>query len=600
MRVVVTQYDGVDRTSALPLAAGCLVSAARTDPALAGARFDIAVAREPLDAAVAHIGAADVLGLSLYPWNATYSLAVAAAARRANPELRIVAGGSTVPRRPEAARRFLDDHPALDALVLSEGELAFREVLKRDRLDGIGGVATRAGFTAPERQLDLDTLPSPYLDGTFDELVDRHRAHFWIAVCETNRGCPFSCTFCDWSLTKHVVEFPLARVQAELEWIARRGFGHLLITDANFGIRPRDTEIARHLAELRLATGKPRSLHFYLTKNNHRRNLETIEILQGAGIGCCLGLAVQDFDEHVLDEVKRDNIQTGESMKLREICAERDIPTHNELILGLPGQTYESFTETVALAMPPYPQHEFVVFLCRLIENTEMADAATRERHGLVTRRCLWKSAETSWDPVIDEYQEVVVGTRDLPVAEWARTYRFVAIAGAAYNLRLLREVLTALGPRQRDWLRAVADATVTAAPGTVLAEIGAALDGYVESTLGGGPFALPVAGAPAAGRVEAADAVAIVALRRRDDFFAELEALSPPDLAGAFRRQRLITPAWGRAEPVDDGRMRFTPPPYVRVPDSTTFALTHIASVRARASTGDLAPIPRLAVFAG
>jgi radical SAM superfamily enzyme YgiQ (UPF0313 family) len=221
------------------------VSAARTDPALAGTSFDIAAIRQPLDRAVATLAAPDVLGVSLYPWNAAYSLAVAAAARRAHPDLRIVAGGPSVPRRPDAARRFLDEHPAVDALVFSECELTFRALLgawrRGESLDGIGGIAFRRdgahAFTAPARLLDLDALPSPYLDGTFDELLDRHRAHFWIAACETNRGCPFSCTFCDWSLTRNVVELPLARVEAELTWIATHGFGHLLITDANFGIR---------------------------------------------------------------------------------------------------------------------------------------------------------------------------------------------------------------------------------------------------------------------------------------------------------------------------------------------------------------------------
>jgi radical SAM superfamily enzyme YgiQ (UPF0313 family) len=61
-----------------------------------------------------------------------------------------------------------------------------------------------------------------------------------MALLETNRGCPFSCTFCDWSLTKKIVEYPLARVEAELAWVVDHGLTHVMLADANFGIRPRD------------------------------------------------------------------------------------------------------------------------------------------------------------------------------------------------------------------------------------------------------------------------------------------------------------------------------------------------------------------------
>src|SRR6187402_3925153 len=147
MRVVVSQYEGIDATPVLPLAAGCLVAAARMDPELAAVEFSIVLERRAIAQAVAELGCPDVLGLSLYPWNAAYSLAVAAAARVAYPQCLIVVGGPSVPRRPERAGRFLDEHPAIDILAFGEGELTFRELL-RARLRGgdfdqIPGIALR-------------------------------------------------------------------------------------------------------------------------------------------------------------------------------------------------------------------------------------------------------------------------------------------------------------------------------------------------------------------------------------------------------------------------------------------------------------------------
>src|SRR4030095_14304413 len=93
MNVVVSQFEGIDNTPGLPLAAGCIVAAAKQAPALSGVRFSIHVARQAIDRAVAACDAPDVLGLSLYPWNTAYSLDVARAARAAYPGCLVVAGG---------------------------------------------------------------------------------------------------------------------------------------------------------------------------------------------------------------------------------------------------------------------------------------------------------------------------------------------------------------------------------------------------------------------------------------------------------------------------------------------------------------------------
>jgi radical SAM superfamily enzyme YgiQ (UPF0313 family) len=633
VRVVVSQYEGIESTPVLPLAAGCLVATARKDPELAAASYAIELERRPIDRAVEALAGADVLGFSLYPWNAAYALAVAAAARDAYPGALIVAGGPSIPRRPERARRYLDAHPELDVLVFSEGELAFRELLRaRQRgaaFDHIAGLAIRGApehtVTAPpERVLDFRETGSPYLDGTFDELYARHRDKFTMVLCETNRGCPFSCTFCDWSLTKKVVEVPLERVHAELAWVAAHGFRHLMLSDANFGIRPRDADLARHLVALKRTTGTPTSFYFYLTKNDHARNLETIDILQEGGIGTWVGLAVQDFDDGVLEAVKRDNIQTGEAQKLRAICGERGIPTFNELILGLPGQTYASFTRTIAEAMPALPRHDFVLFLCRLIDNSELGDAASRERHGLETRRCQWKTPTPGWDPIVDEVQEVVVGTRDLPVADWRRAFRFAFLAAALYNLRLLRVVMQQvvdLGGDLRDFLARLADGMAAAAPGSLYAELDLAFERTLESLLAGGPFVLPDPEDPEA----AASFIDVLlmrrALRRYDDFLDETRAHAVAMLGAhasldeAFRYQALVMPRWGRTAPVAatfahawpayaagggalvarPTELRYTPPTYAGVASFAAFAATHEACIRARLDTGTVAgPAPR------
>ena len=86
-------------------------------------------------------------------------------------------------------------------------------------------------------------IPSPYLAGYFDEIVDEMREQGLepYALWETNRGCPYSCTFCDWgsaTMTK-VRKFSLERAKAEAKWFSDKKIKAVYNCDANFGIFPR-------------------------------------------------------------------------------------------------------------------------------------------------------------------------------------------------------------------------------------------------------------------------------------------------------------------------------------------------------------------------
>ena len=51
--------------------------------------------------------------------------------------------------------------------------------------------------TAPQERIDdLASMPSPYLDGLFDELI-KDCEYNLEGTIETTRGCPYSCTYCE-------------------------------------------------------------------------------------------------------------------------------------------------------------------------------------------------------------------------------------------------------------------------------------------------------------------------------------------------------------------------------------------------------------------
>ena len=502
MRVYLNQFNGATTTGTLPLAAGVLAATVNAEPTLCSAvDIEICVDRLQPEQVVSQYQQPDVLGFSCYGWNLCYSLEVARLAKHAFPEALTVCGGPSIPRRIERVREFLDETPFVDVLVFGEGEKTFRELLAA-RLDGrdlatVPGLGLRTTcdpgsitVTEPRPRIDdFSNTPSPYLDGTFDHFLESHKTPIGMALCETNRGCPFSCTFCDWGQAtgSAVVEMPLERVLGEFQWITNRGIPYIYIVDANFGIRPRDIALVQNLAECKKQKGFPAFCYFHFTKNPREEHLENAQVLIEAGIGCHLALSMQDFDSGVLKATRRSNISPENSLELRRICAQTGIPTLNELMLGLPEQTYDSFCRTAIQAITPYPQDSYYLYLCRLIENAEMATKSHRDRFALDTRKCVVIGSVREGSAIhVNERDEVIVATSTMPHTDWQRAYKFGQLLCVLHNMRLLRVVVLFLRHASdidlKAWVEHLLAQMENAPERSVLFRLNAILDGYISS----------------------------------------------------------------------------------------------------------------------
>ena len=565
MKVCIAQFEGIDNTPALPLAAGLLIASARRNEFLRhSCSFDIHVPRLPIAESVQQLQSSDLVGFSVYPWNHAYALQVISALKEAKPELHIVVGGPSIPKRPAAIQHYMTAHPAIDTLLLGEAEESFPQLLLcllhstdiREIPSVVCREETGLHIGRAVRVDHFSETGSPFCDGTFDALLTKYPGIFTMGMLETNRGCPFSCTFCDWSITKKVMEYPLQRIKDEIDWLVNRGFANFCIVDANFGIRPRDHLIAQHMAHKRKTEDKPSFCYFYLTKNNHLRNWETIQCFHDAGIHCTVGLAVQDFDDAVLKAIKRDNIQNMETNELRRLCADRAVPTRNELILGLPMQSYASVLDTLCKAMPPFPQHDFIIFLCRLLDNTELADPEQRERHQIESRHCQWVSPKGLDSGITPEFQELIVSTKSMPVADWIRSIRLCHLASMAYNKLLLRYALRCLtqiwGLSLQRILTHWAEAMAQAPQGSPLFDLEARLQNSTQSILNSGPYHLPLPELKM-NPLELDDALCCTFLNALPDMMRAFEqstrALIPecdwPKLHELFTFQEAILPHW-------------------------------------------------------
>ena len=346
------------------LSTGMLTAAARSwqDGAL-GATYDIGrpvTGAQALHALAGRPGPA-VLLCSNYVWSIDHNLEVARRAKALCPELVVVHGGPSTPKYDADAERFLADHDGVaHVLVQGEGEVAVCRILEalapsvpaldatalaaipgltfRDPADGR---VVRTG--PPERIADLDALPSPYLTGEFDDL-DPSAFHFAASV-ETTRGCPYGCTFCDWgsATLARLRKFDVDRVLSEVEWAARRGIAAVQFCDANFGITARDIEVARGLADIGRRHGAPRILAFTPPKNTTRHLTRILDEVLDAGFLVSTAISLQTTDEATLTAVDRSNIATEHYLALAADLRRRGLPLTGDLLIGLPGQTYESY-----------------------------------------------------------------------------------------------------------------------------------------------------------------------------------------------------------------------------------------------------------------
>ena len=180
----------------------------------------------------------DIVGCSVYLWSFPFFLDLACVLKDDDPSRLIVFGG------PSARPVMLDHEPhqmkakAVDLLVAGEGEVTFRDVVavrdrSPDQLMRIAGVALRvdgAWCETPGRPLgDLNELASPY---AMNLIPPRG-----LGVLQTYRGCPFTCSFCEWG----TMELPkrvrtAGSLGAEFAAMERMGLAAVLLADAGLNL----------------------------------------------------------------------------------------------------------------------------------------------------------------------------------------------------------------------------------------------------------------------------------------------------------------------------------------------------------------------------
>lgn len=375
----------------------------------------------------------DVVAFSTYIWNKNYNYTLAKMLKEANPKCLIIFGG---PEVPITDSKIFEKFPFIDLVVKGEGEVTFKRVLE-GVLDGIdfksiSGLLINqtscfdTGET--ERIDDLSIIPSPYLTGVFDKIIQETSGVEWNATLETNRGCPYACTFCDWgSLTYNKVKkFELQRVFDELEWMGKHKCGFVSITDANFGMFvDRDNAISNKLLEVQEKYGYPYTFSVAWAKNQKAEVFDIVfKLIKSPKFNQGLTVSVQSMDLTVLENIKRKNLNQHKITDIFSLCDKHNVPVYTEVILGLPGETKHSWRQGFWKLFEAGNHTGITILQAQMLENSEM---------NLFQKRLFKMESIPVFDYMsgsynCDELQEsvdVVVSTKDLPFDDMLDCHMF-------------------------------------------------------------------------------------------------------------------------------------------------------------------------------
>jgi putative methyltransferase len=341
----------------------------------------------------------DILCISLFVWNKHQLLSIAETVRKHLPNCKIIAGGPSVEQ--EHGIDNFKKMPYLDYLVYGDGERAFQQIL--DSLFD-GELTTDAvNIITPEHMYphkvfsDAEfAMSSPWLtlQDEVKRLVEYVTPDCTIMGWEMARGCPYACSFCDWSAgLHHKVKRRRPDWKAEIDFFKSLDVYMLYVNDANWGFYPEDLKIhryavdnIRHIYAVNLPK-KNKRVTFEILKMTHETRKK--EILGSKNMGYDK-VSLQDIIPEVLSNIDRPEIPWSEHKKMiKDFLLENpNMTCAAELMIGLPGQTEDSWLYTLS-EVEDVGFRTILGHLWTPIPNSPAYKPAYIAKHGLVMREMI-------------------------------------------------------------------------------------------------------------------------------------------------------------------------------------------------------------------
>jgi radical SAM superfamily enzyme YgiQ (UPF0313 family) len=308
----------------------------------------------------------DILCTGHFVWNHAFLLDQLASVKEKLPNhVKVISGGPSIDVNIDP--EFFEHYPYIDYAVYGAGEVAFSDILSHLVLKKplISLTTSNCGWKHNETGKTvvagykfvkmIETSPFLHNKKLFFAMVKnaaKLKKKLWLAYTVT-RGCPYSCTFCDWnsgfdtkvSRRKHTYK-------EEIDLFQKLKIKEIMWSDANFGQYSEDLDIAEYFAY----KNTHENANFTIISGNFSKlkkenNLKIFHVvIKSRLVKTQLQLSIQDTNEEVLKNINRPDVgwEVHSAMIDELYQAYPHITCLAHLIYGLPGQNVETWRQTLA------------------------------------------------------------------------------------------------------------------------------------------------------------------------------------------------------------------------------------------------------------
>lgn len=269
-----------------------------------------------------------IVGIGVYIWNALQVSELISVIKKVSPKTKVILGGPEVSHLP-----LRIDFSQADYIIQGEGEVTFYKLCKAL----INNSPISEEKVIKSETPEIEEIELPYRYYTDKDIKDR------IIYVEASRGCPFRCEFCLSSIDKKVRYFDLGKLLQEIELLWQKGARSFKFIDRTFNLR---SESTNQILDYFLKKEPEYFIHFEVVPDQLEESTkERLKQFPEAAIQ--LEVGIQTLNSKTAENISR-KLNFG---KIKENLVFFQMSTkvylHVDLIIGLPGESIESFAENL-------------------------------------------------------------------------------------------------------------------------------------------------------------------------------------------------------------------------------------------------------------
>ena len=408
----------------------------------------------------------DVVMLSSYMWNENLTCEFANKIKKKYPQTLVVLGGPNISLDREKRASFLKENKGIDLMVTGDGEFVAEEIIdfhiknkdislaKQNEFPFTCSIYNNNYIEGPEDgeyrlgmakdKTSMEEFPSPYLSGLFDKFfIDGESP-----LLETNRGCPFTCTYCQQGgkYFQKVRQFPPGRFKKEIFYVANKikelGVDITMIemTDPNFGMFKRDKEICIAIRECQDKFNFPHFVGCSTGKNRADTIIDNISVLKEGTI--FLRSSMQSLNKEALKSVKRQNIKLEAYVDIQKDMEKKNLESNADMMLGFPSETEETHSEAI-LKLIDTGTKEFAQYQTIILKGTEFEKKEYLLEHKIETKHrpipeCFRSYNIMGKESHVIETEEIIISTASMNFQEYLNCRKLHLIVMIFHNSRML------------------------------------------------------------------------------------------------------------------------------------------------------------------